>query len=159
LQTLVLFLLMLNVRSDDLLIGTYCGDKIAPRPELVTDKVSLLVGDILSDPDRTLAFETSHYRRHTVFGGNGNEHMYMSWHEMTRFDRAFFLLCQAVKHLSQVPSDHPIEDFLSVLGSEDDVVLAIPSAMVQVMRDGRHGRSPVWNASSGRNILGDLPHM
>ena len=70
LQTLILFLLILNVRSDDLLIGPDRGDKIASGPELVTDKVSRLVGHIPSDPDRTFTFEKAHYRRHTVFRGN-----------------------------------------------------------------------------------------
>ena len=159
LKTLIRFLLILTIRSDNLLIGPNRGDKIASGPELMPNKVSLFVVHILSDPDRTLAFEKTYDRRHTVFGGNGNQHMNMIRHQMTRFNRALFLFRQSVKDLSQVSADGSIEDFLLILGREDAMVLAIPSTLVQVIRDGRHGRSPVCNASSGRNILGDLPHL
>ena len=102
LQTLILFLLILKVRSDDLLIGPDRGDKLASGPELMTDKVSLLVGHILSHPDRTFTFEKAHSRCHTMFRGNGHEQMHMIRHEMTRFNRALFLLRQPVQDISQL---------------------------------------------------------
>ena len=98
---------------------------------------------VIEAPYRALAFEKSQDVRHTVFGWNGNEHMHVIGHEMTRLDHTFLLLCQAVKDISQVPSDHPIEDFLSVLRCKNHMILAIPRTMVQVIRDCRHGRSPM----------------
>ncbi|ETW92820.1 MAG: hypothetical protein ETSY1_41990 [Candidatus Entotheonella factor] len=76
-QALIRFLWILNVRSDDSLVGPDCGDKIAPGPELVTNKISPLVVHILSHPDRTLAFEKAYDRRHTMFSRNGDEHMHV----------------------------------------------------------------------------------
>jgi hypothetical protein len=54
-------------------------------------------------------------------------------HQMTFLDHTVLLLRQAVKYLSQVSSDHPIESFLAVLGGENHVVLTLPCAMVEMI--------------------------
>ena len=133
---------MLDVGSDPLLIDANRRDKVAPGPTRMPGKVALFVGNILGYPYRALAFQKTQNTRNTVFGRNGNEHMDVIGHQSALFDHAFLLLRQPMKHVLQVSSDHPLEDFLAILGCKNNMVLAFPCAMVQVLGDGRHGRSP-----------------
>ena len=106
------------------------------------DKVALLVGNILSHPYRALSFQKTQYACHTVFGWNADEHMHVIGHQRAFFHDTLLLLRSPVQHVFQVPTDHPIEDFLAILGCKNYVVLAFPCAMVQVLGVCRHGRSP-----------------
>src|SRR5215831_12262185 len=77
-------------------------------------------------------------------GGMPDEHMHVIGHQSAFFHDTLLLLRSPVQHVFQVPTDHPIEDFLAILGCKNYVVWAFPCAMVQVLGVGRHGRSP-WS--------------
>ena len=96
------------------------------------------------------AFEKTHDTRHTVFGRNGDEHMHVIGHQIPLLDHPLLLLRQPVKDVLQVPPEPPIADFLAVLGCENHVGLAFPCAIVQVIGNSRHGRSP-WSIVSIRD--------
>ncbi len=58
---LVVGFLVLDIGPYRFPISAYCGHEIAPRTKLVADEVALLSGNVLSDPNRALAFMSYGY--------------------------------------------------------------------------------------------------
>jgi len=50
-------------------------------------------------------------------------------HEMAFFDAAFLLQCQLAEHLSEMPSQFPIQRLPAALGNEHNMIFALPLAV------------------------------
>jgi hypothetical protein len=89
-----------------------------------------------------LPFRKPKMRATAMFGRNGNEHVDVIGPQSPFLDHTFFLFRQPMKHVFQVPPQHPIQEFLAGLRGEHDMVLAVPRAMIQLIRSWCQGRSP-----------------
>jgi hypothetical protein len=59
--------------------------------------------------------------------------MHMVGHQMTFFDLAFLAPGQLVEYCAQVPPDLSKQQLLAVLRRENDMVLALPCRVIQMV--------------------------
>jgi hypothetical protein len=104
------------------------GNSIAPRPEMLPGEVPIFATQS-GNRDGTLPFQEPDYRRHRVFGRNGDAHVHMVRHEVPFENLAFLLSGQRMEDLSQLLPGLPKDDFPSALGHEYYVILAVPFGM------------------------------
>jgi hypothetical protein len=67
------------------------------------------------------------------FGSTVHQHVHMIRHDVPLLDPTLLLLGQPVKRLPKVTLDHPVELPPPIFRYEHNVILALPSAMIQVL--------------------------
>jgi hypothetical protein len=128
-QALVFRFLLPDVVTNDRLISAYRRPVISSRPEMLPDKISLLLSVHSRQVNRAFALDEPHHLRHRVFGWNGDHHVHMIWQQMPFFDPTLFLHGQFTKDLAQVLPQFPLQCLAPALRDKHHMVFALPLRM------------------------------
>lgn len=122
--------LVSNISSDHLFIPTNCRNKVAPCPEFSSGKVLRPPVKLLCNPYRTLALYKPNHLGNRVFRRNGQQHMYMIRHHVTRFNLALLTRCKFMKYRPQLLAQLTKQYFLAIFRDEYDMVLTLPCRVI-----------------------------
>lgn len=123
-------LLIANVLSDHRLIPPNRRYKVPSGPEVLTDKISLLLPIHPGQMDRALALDIPNHLRHRVLRRYRYHHVHVIRHQVPFLNPAFLLQRQLAKYLSKVLPQLPVQRLSPTLRNEYHVVFALPFRVV-----------------------------
>ena len=149
----------------DILLGLGAVDpdranEVASGPEVLVGEHALSAEFVMEKNGR-FAFQKAHDIGDTVTGRDGKDQVDMLGAGVAFNDLHVLLLCQLTDDLSRPLADVSVEDFLPVLGDDDDVVGAVPGDVRLMVESGSgHGKKreclppgalPPWIVLKRRN--------
>ncbi len=125
-QSLVLFLLVLDVVADDRLVPPDCRNEISPGAKVLPDEPSVALAISSSQMDRALALDIPHDLTDRVLGRNRQHHVNVVRQQMPLFDPAFSVFRKLAEHLPQMLAQLAVKNLATKLRDENDVIFALP---------------------------------
>src|ERR1700742_529970 len=162
-QSLVLFLLLPDVLSDDRLITPHRRDEVPSCPEVLPYEVALALPIDSGDMNGALPFDETHHLRHRVLRRYRHQHMNVVSHHVPFFDRRLLLRCQFPEYLPKMLPQLPVQHFPTTLGDEHDMIFALPRRVAQTLElvhrgllssrvlGGSRGKFPRWTLPETSN--------
>ena len=91
-ESLVLLLLVADVRADDRLVSPYGRDEVPACPEVLPDEVAFPLAERPRDMHRALALDVTDHVRDRELRRNREQHVHVVDHQVPFLDPAFLVL-------------------------------------------------------------------
>ena len=134
-QSLVLFLLVLDVVAYDRLVPPDRRNKIPSGPKVLSYEPSVALAINPSQMDCALALDVPHDLTDRVLRRNRQHHVNVVGQQMPFFDPALSVFRKLAENLPQVFAQLAVQNLAPKLRNENDVIFALPLRVINPRAD------------------------